>query len=260
EIGKACPVLEELDLRVKTYGHSTFEYLTTFSSSEYSDLAATLLNFPQLKALHLPGNLLTQEQLEALEAPPTHVPSPAKDVLDSIAAHERDAVQAMTVVAPSLERVSWVRPHDAEGNLVSVQYDVPVTEDSGFTLPTSSTAWEIPPNLCSSPSASGKSLFFRPCSGREVLEFASDHPALTTAALMAVAVAAAGGIPLNGAASTGCGDVALTAYSGVIVVGMVYGKVANGAKAVARAADSAPRRFANMVTTEMSKRAQVFIF
>ncbi|KIO29421.1 hypothetical protein M407DRAFT_6233 [Tulasnella calospora MUT 4182] len=260
EIGKACPVLEELDLRVKTYGHSTFEYLTTFSSSEYSDLAATLLNFPQLKAFHLPGNLLTQEQIDVLEAPPALVPSPAKDLLDHIAAHERDAVQAMTVVAPSLERVTWVRPNDAEGSPVSVQYDVPVTEDSGVTLPASSAAWEIPTNLCSSPSASERSLFFRPCSGREVLEFASDHPALTTAALMAVAVAAAGGVTLNGVASAGRGDVVLTAYSGVIVVGMVYGKIANGAKAAVRAADSASGRFAYMVTTEMSKRAQVFIF
>lgn len=36
EIGKACPALEELDLRVKTYGHSSFDYLATFSSSDYS--------------------------------------------------------------------------------------------------------------------------------------------------------------------------------------------------------------------------------
>lgn len=262
EIGKACPALEELDLRVKTYGHSSFDYLATFSSSDYSDLAATLLNFPQLKAFHLPGNLLTREQIDILEAPPAHVPSSTKSLLDSIAAHERDAVQAMTVVTPSLECVSWVRPSDAEGTLVSVQYDVPVTEESGVMVPTSSMAWEIPSNLGSSPASSKRCLFFRPRSQREALEFASDHPALVTAVVMSALVVAAGGVTLSGAAAASVerADVVLTAYSGVIVVGMVYGKLINGGKAVVRAADSAPRKFANMVTTEISKRAQVFIF
>ncbi|KAG8987566.1 hypothetical protein FRB90_003273, partial [Tulasnella sp. 427] len=209
EIGKACPLLEGLDLRVKTYGHSTFEYLATSSQSEYSDLAATLLNFPHVKTLHLPGNLLTREQLDALESPPAHDSTSTKAMFDDIAAREREAIQALTVVGPSLERVSWIRPNDIDGNVVSVQYDVPVVEDSGKAVGGASNAWEIPSNLCSAVSTNAGRLFFRSCSQREVLEFASDHPALISAAVVSALVA---GVVVGGGGSSGeRADVVLTA-------------------------------------------------
>ncbi|KAG8967096.1 hypothetical protein FRC03_010737 [Tulasnella sp. 419] len=190
ELGRVCPGLEELDLKVHAYGCRTLPFVPVYNQSSFWGLVAALRSMGNLRALHLPGNLLEEEEMDLFLLPEEsdgQFSPERRTTLEEVSKRELVAVGAMSESCPTLARVSWVRRRasDVSGAECSIEYDIKRNQSSTaqelddidivqIHLPP--TVLEIPRKI-SSP-ARGPTLFGYSRSSEGLREFKQDHPHL----------------------------------------------------------------------------------